>query len=102
VHLDAAEDGSRHGKIEAGLVAFDHEGQPLNWTEREFDLNLDAARYRDAKENGLHFRMDLDVPKECSSLRSGVYDLNANTAGTYEVPLMRVMNDHQTASAGTK
>jgi VWFA-related protein len=102
LELDASSDGMHHGKIEAGLVAFDREGQPLNWTEREFDLNLDAAHYRDAQENGLHFRLDLDVPKEGISLRSGVYDLKASTAGTYEVQLMRVMNARQTASLKVK
>jgi VWFA-related protein len=99
LHLASTSDGVHHGKIEAGLIAYDVDGQPLNWTEREFNLTLDAAHYREAQENGLHFRLELDVPKAGISIRSGVYDVEASTAGTFEVPLSRVVSTHETASA---
>jgi hypothetical protein len=91
LELDPNPDGSRHGRIEATIVIYDHEGVAMNWMVRELDLDMDAARYTQVKTNGVSFSLDIDVPKGGVVLRSGVFDLNANLAGTLEVPLRSVV-----------
>jgi VWFA-related protein len=95
LELDPNPDGSRHGKIEATIVIYDHEGVALNWMVRSLDLDMDAARYAQVKANGVNFNLDIDVPNGGVILRSGVFDLNANFAGTVEVPLSRVVGPAQ-------
>jgi hypothetical protein len=91
LELAAKPDGSRHGKIEATIVVYDHEGVALNWIVRSLDLDMDAARYAQIKANGVNFNLDIDVPGNAAILRSGVFDLNADVAGTVEVALSRVV-----------
>jgi VWFA-related protein len=91
LELDAGANGSRHGSIESTLVAYDREGRPLNWLIRQLDLNMDAAQYARVRENGVNFHFDIDVPKDCVTLRSGIYDLQSSLAGTFEVPLDAVL-----------
>jgi VWFA-related protein len=95
LELDPNPDGSRHGKIEATIVIYDHEGVALNWMVRSLDLDMDAARYAQVKANGVNFTLDIDVPSNGFSLRSGVFDLNSNLAGTVEVPLSSVVGPSQ-------
>jgi VWFA-related protein len=103
LQLDAAPDGSRHGKIESTLVVYDRDGRALNWMVRQIDLDMDAARYAQVKENGVNFALEIDVPegapgdaaKSGVSLRAGVFDLDANLAGTLEVPLSSVAGPAQ-------
>jgi VWFA-related protein len=91
LELEANPDGSRHGKIEATILIYDHEGVALNWIVRELDLDMDAARYAQVKANGVNFNLDIDAPSNGAILRSGIFDLNANLAGTVEVPLSKVV-----------
>jgi len=91
LQLDPAANGMHHGAIESTLVAYDSDGRPVNWLVREVDLNLDAAHYASARENGVNLRFDLDVPKEAVTLRSGIYDLQSSLTGTLEVPLNSVL-----------
>jgi VWFA-related protein len=92
LQLDPNPDGSRHGKIEATILIYDHEGVALNWMVRSLDLDMDAARYAQVKANGVSFNLDIDVPNAGAILRSGVFDLNASLAGTVEVPLSSVVS----------
>lgn len=91
LELDPNPDGSRHGKIEATLVVYSHEGEALNWMIRNLDLDMDAARYAQVKANGVNFSLDIDVPNSGVSLRAGVFDLDSNLAGTLEIPLSSVV-----------
>ena len=91
LELDPGANGSRHGAIESALVAYDREGRPVNWLAREVDLNMDAAQYASARQNGVNFRFDIDLPKEAVTLRSGVYDLQSSLTGTLEVPLSSIL-----------
>jgi len=89
--LDADPDGSHHGKIEATIVVYNHDGQAVNWMVRNVDLDMDAARYAEVKANGVNFSLDIDVPNGGLTLRSGIFDLNANLAGTLQIPLSGVV-----------
>jgi len=87
--------------LEATLIVYDQNGKALNWLVREVNLEMDAARYEHARENGVNFRLEIDAPWSGVFLRGGVYDLSSNLAGTLEIPLNRV-TPTQTASAGSK
>jgi VWFA-related protein len=85
-------DGNHHVSLEAALVVYNHEGKPLNWMLRQINLNLDAARYAIVQANGVNLYLEIDAPDEGVTLRGGVYDLNANLAGTLEIPLSSIAN----------
>jgi VWFA-related protein len=91
LELDPGANGSHRGAIESTLVAYDSDGRPVNWLVREVDLNLDPAQYASARQNGVNFRFDIDLPKEAVTLRSGVYDLQSSLTGTLEVPINSVL-----------
>jgi len=92
--------GDRHHvNLEAALVVYDHEGKPVNWMLRHINLNLDAARYKTAQTAGVNLFLEIDAPAEAATLRSGVYDLNADVAGTLELRLSTVASTAATASA---
>jgi VWFA-related protein len=86
--LDPTPDGGRHGNIEIVLLAYDREGKPLNFVVTKGDVNLDAKLYENVQKVGLQIHKEIDVPKEYVYLRTGIYDLKSNTAGTLGVPLI--------------
>jgi hypothetical protein len=91
LQLDPGANGSRHGSIESTLVAYDREGRPVNWLVRQIDLNMNPAQYARVQQNGVNFRLEIDVPKDAITLRSGIYDLGSSLTGTLEVPLTSVL-----------
>jgi VWFA-related protein len=91
LELDASANGSHHGAIESTLVAYDFDGRPVNWLVRQVDLNLDAAHYASARQNGVALHFDIDLPKDAVTLRSGIYDLQSSLTGTLEVPLNSIL-----------
>jgi VWFA-related protein len=99
LQIASASDGHRHVSVEAALVVYDRQGKPLNWMLRQINLNLDAARYAIAQKSGVNFFLVIDAPADGSSLRSGVYDLNANLAGTLEIPLNAIVLPATTTSS---
>ncbi len=92
LQLDPAPDGGRRGSMETTMVIYDREGRALNWLVRQIDLDIDAARYEQVRENGVNFRLEIDAPKGSFYLRSGVYDRSSNLTGTLEIPLSSVLN----------
>ena len=90
--LDPTPDGGRHGNIEIVLLAYDREGKPLNFVVTKGDVNLDAKLYANTQQVGLQIHKEIDVPKEYVYLRTGIYDLKSNTAGTLGVPLTDAVN----------
>jgi len=87
ISLDLAADGNRTGKIEVALIAFDHDGHPLNWTGNTLALNLSPAAYAQVQRQGIPLHLQLDLPNADATVSTGVYDLSARTAGTLEIPL---------------
>jgi hypothetical protein len=63
---------------------------------REINLNLDPARYMAALNTGVNLFLEIDAPTDAATLHSGVYDLNADQAGTLELRLNSI------ASASSK
>jgi len=98
LQLAESPDHTRHGKIMAALVAYDDDGHPLNWVELEVPLDMDAKRFASIQETGINFRLELDVPKDAASLRTGVLETTTGRTGTLEVPLSEVASAVKTAS----
>jgi hypothetical protein len=85
--LDPTPDGGRHGNIEVMLVAYDREGKPLNLVESRNQLVMPPKIYADVLKVGLQIHKEIDVPKEDIYLRTGIYDMDSDAAGTLGVPL---------------
>jgi hypothetical protein len=83
--FDPGAGGERHGSIEIALAAYDRAGKPVNLVITKGDVHLDS---NEMQKGGLQIHKEIDVPKEYVFLRTGVYDLKANTAGTLGMPLM--------------
>ncbi len=88
LRLDPTPDGGRHGNIEIVLLAYDREGKPLNFVVTKGDVNVDAKLYENVQKVGLQIHKEIDVPQEYVYLRTGIYDLKSNAAGTLGVPLV--------------
>jgi VWFA-related protein len=82
-------EGARHGRLEFALVVYDHEGTPLNWIVRSARTTLKPGV--DSASQRIQFHQEIDIPKGDSLfLRSGVYDLQSNKAGTLEIPVSMI------------
>jgi len=90
LRLDPTPDGARHGNVEIVLLAYDREGKPLNFVVTKGNIDLDAKLYASVQQVGLQIHKEIDVPKEYVYLRTGIYDMKSNTAGTLGVPLTEV------------
>jgi VWFA-related protein len=97
--LDLALNGHRQLSVDAALLVYDHDGKSLNWMLRQISLEMDAAHYATALAKGVNFRLQIDAPGDGVFLRSGVYDLKSNLAGTLEVPLSTIVNPSPAAAS---
>jgi hypothetical protein len=85
--LDTTGDGAHHGSVEVTLLAYDRDGTPVNWMVRLLQVRVPQERYEQAKANGVGFNLEIDVPGTGVYLRSGMYDMGSNKAGTLEIPI---------------
>jgi hypothetical protein len=93
LEFEVGSDGVRRGSVELALVAYDHAGKPLNWVVRSIRTSLKPEIYPSVQKTGAQFHQEIDVPKGTDLyLRSGVYDLESNKAGTLEIPFSEVTN----------
>lgn len=91
LRLEQAPDAVRHGAIEVMLVAYDREGKPLNLVFGRSEIQIPAKDYANVQRGGLQIHKEIDIPKgDNAFLRTGVYDLKSNNAGTLGVPLRAV------------
>jgi VWFA-related protein len=94
-------DGVRHGRIEAMLIAYDHNGRIINILKRKSRLALEPAVYAELQKNGLPFHLEIDVPPGDIYLRTGIYDLGSGHAGTLGFPLSAVQAIPTATKPGT-
>jgi VWFA-related protein len=85
--LKTTSDGVRHGQIEAMLVAYGLEGEPLNFVVRKFGFALAPEEYAAMKQIGFQLQQEIDIPQKDVYLRTGIYDLVSASCGTLGVPL---------------
>jgi len=72
-------------------VAYDREGKPLNLVVGRSEIQIPAKDYPNLQRGGLQIHKEIDIPKgDNAFLRTGVYDLKSNNAGTLGVPLKAV------------
>jgi VWFA-related protein len=87
VKLDPSADGARNGKIQVGLLAYDRDGNAVNWVGATQGMNLKPEIYAAIQKSGIPAHMEIDLPNTDVYLETGVYDWGTNRAGTLEIPL---------------
>jgi VWFA-related protein len=85
--LDNLPDGSRKAAIELAMIAYDGLGHPLNTYTHAFQVGLSAAQFQRIMASGISVRLPFDIPAGDIDLRIGVHDLNADRAGSLDIPL---------------
>lgn len=100
--LAPSTDGLRSGDIELMLVAYDRDGEALNFIIRKRSISLNSQTYAAAQAAGLQMHYEIDVPRVALNrnqvyLRAGICDLRTNNAGTLEVSLHPVTTAAVTA-----
>jgi len=91
LRLEQGADAVRHGAIEIMIVAYDQEGKPLNLVVGRSEIQIPAKDYGNVQQGGLQIHKEIDIPQgDNAFLRTGVYDLKSNNAGTLGVPLKAV------------
>ena len=87
VQLQPDANGKYIGEIRVELIAYDHDGKPLNWISQTMGMMFDAANYAAIQKSGIPAHLELDLPRTDIYLATGIFDLEANRAGTLEIPL---------------
>jgi VWFA-related protein len=85
--FENAANGAQVGMIETAIVAWDAEGNKLNWAGGLTNFALNPASFEAAHRSGLMLQLELDVPSAAATLVTGVYDLGGQRAGTLEIPV---------------
>ncbi len=88
--LETSAGHAHRGNVEVTLLAYDRDGIPVNWMVRMLQVRVPRERYEQAQANGVGFNLEMDVPASGVYLRSGIYDMGSNKAGTLEIPLAAV------------
>jgi VWFA-related protein len=101
VQLQPAQDGTHTGMIRVELLAYDRDGNPLNWTGQTMGLTLDAKTYAAIQHSGIPAHLEIDLPNTDVYLSTGIYDLQANKAGTLEIPLKKNVTTQAAGSTTT-
>lgn len=104
VRLEPASDGKRRGKLQVELLAYDRDGQAVNWAGGTQAMNLGPDVYAAMQRSGVpaHFEIDLPADREVF-LETGVWDWATGKAGTLEVPLRSAaVTASATSPAATK
>jgi hypothetical protein len=85
--LDNLPDGSHKAAIELAMIAYDGLGHPLNSYTHAYQVGLSAAQFQRIMASGISVRLPFDIPAGDIDLRIGVHDLNADRAGSLDIPL---------------
>jgi VWFA-related protein len=99
VKLDATPEGAHTGKIQLGLMAYDRDGNAVNWIGATQGMNLNADVYAAIQKSGIPAHMEIDLPNTDVYLETGVYDWGTAKAGTLEIPLHATNAPVQAAAA---
>jgi hypothetical protein len=87
VQLEAAPQETHSGKIQLGLLAYDRDGNAVNWTGGTQVMNLKPEIYTTIQKSGIPAHMEIDLPNADVYLVTGVYDWGSGKAGTLEIPI---------------
>jgi VWFA-related protein len=87
IGLTQSAPGTWQGHVAALAIAYDNDGNRVNWAVNDLPLNLDQASTDRAAHSGLQIHQVLDLPAGDVFLRVGIYDPTSGHFGTFEVPL---------------
>ncbi len=87
VALQMDSKGEHDGKIEVGLMAYDRDGNPVNWDRVTLGMDLRPAEFEAMQKSGIPVHMQLDLPDENVNLVTGVYDWGSGKTGSLEIPV---------------
>ncbi len=79
--------GDLKASIELAMIAYGVDGRHLNDYAHGFELGFKAAQAEKLKASGITVRLPFDLPSGEVDLRIGVHDLNADRAGSVDIPL---------------
>lgn len=85
--MDPDAKGVYAGKISVGLMAYDRDGNAVNWEGAIQGMNLQPSVYASIQKSGVPAHMEIDLPNKDVYLETGVYDWGTGKAGTLEIPL---------------
>jgi len=102
VKLDPLPDGRHSGKIQVGLLAYDRDGNAVNWVGATQAMNLRPEVFAAIQKSGIPAHMEIDLPNTDVYLETGIYDWGTNKAGTLEIPLHPTTMASAPAKTGTK
>lgn len=89
VKFDVQSDGTHTGKLDVQLLAYDRDGNALNWTGGTQAMSIKPDIFEAIKKSGVPVHVDIDVPSDKDIyLETGVYDWETGKAGTLEIPLL--------------
>ncbi len=89
VKLDPTRDGSHTGKLQVESIAYDREGNALNWAGGTQEMNLKPDIYSAIEHSGVPAHLEIDLPADQDVyLETGIYDWETGRAGTMEIPLL--------------
>lgn len=83
----ALPDSGAHTEVEVTLVAWDADGQRINFTDRAVAVNLTVAQSTQIAHSGLPLHEEIDLPAGQVFLRIAVHDMAAGRIGSMEIPL---------------
>jgi len=85
--FDTAADGTRQGAIHLTMIAYNGDGQRVNYFDHGYQLGVKAAQYEQILSKGIVVRLPIDLPAGPVFLRIAAFDLNSSHAGSLEIPL---------------
>ena len=83
----SAPDGGQQSQIELTEVAYDVNGNRVNYADQALGVTQTQDQAAKALQGGLPLRQQIDLPAENVYLRVGVHDMLSGRIGTLEIPL---------------
>jgi hypothetical protein len=77
--------GAHEAKLRVDIVAYGRDSKPMNWTGGAMSLSLSDAQFARARQSGIAAPMEIDLPDAEISLATGIWDMNAQRAGTMQI-----------------
>jgi VWFA-related protein len=88
--LETTANGLHRGKIQANLLAYDRDGNAVNWVGMTQGMDLKPEIFAAIQKSGVPVHLEIDLPSSAAYLETGVYDWSSGKAGTLEVPINSV------------
>lgn len=87
IEWTALKGGEAHGELEVSMVAWNGEGERVNYTDKGIAFNLNPAQAAAVAKSGLPIHQEIDLPAGDVYLRIAVHDLRSGKIGSMEAPL---------------